>query len=32
MAEALDATKPNRDPKKDSYRLHNLAVANEAIA
>jgi hypothetical protein len=30
--EALTATKPNRDRKKDSYRLHNLAVANEAIA
>ena len=30
--EALTTTKPNRDPKKDSYRLHNLAVANEAIA
>jgi hypothetical protein len=30
--ESLTTTKPNRDPKKDSYRLHNLAVANEAIA
>ena len=30
--EALEATKPNRDAKRDSYRLHNLAVANEAIA
>jgi hypothetical protein len=30
--EALEATKPNRDRKRDSYRLHNLAVANEAIA
>ena len=30
--EGLTTTKPNRDPKKDSYRLHNLAVANEAIA
>jgi hypothetical protein len=30
--DALEATKPNRDPKRDSYRIHNLAVANEAIA
>ena len=30
--DALEATKPNRDRKRDSYRLHNLAVANEAIA
>lgn len=30
--EALEATKPHRDRKRDSYRLHNLAVANEAIA
>jgi hypothetical protein len=29
---ALEALKPNRDRKKDSYRLHNLAVAHEAIA
>jgi hypothetical protein len=29
---ALEAVKPNRDRKRDSYRLHNLAVANEAIA
>jgi hypothetical protein len=30
--DALTALKPHRDPKKDSYRLHNIAVANEAIA
>jgi hypothetical protein len=30
--DALEATKPHRDAKRDSYRLHNLAVANEAIA
>jgi hypothetical protein len=30
--DALEATKPHRDPKRDSYRIHNLAVANEAIA
>ena len=29
---ALSALPAHRDPKKDSYRLHNLAVANEAIA
>jgi hypothetical protein len=29
---ALEEIKPNRDGKKDSYRLHNLAVAHEAIA
>jgi len=29
---ALEALKPHRDRKKDSYRLHNLAVAHEAIA
>lgn len=29
---ALDAVKPHRDKKRDAYRLHNLAVANEAIA
>jgi hypothetical protein len=29
---ALEAVKPHRDRKRDSYRLHNLAVANEAIA
>lgn len=30
--EALETTKPHRDRKRDSYRLHNIAVANEAIA
>jgi hypothetical protein len=29
---ALEAVKPNRDRKKDSYRVHNLAVAHEAMA
>jgi hypothetical protein len=29
---ALEAVKPHRDRKRDSYRLHNIAVANEAIA
>jgi hypothetical protein len=29
---ALETVKPHRDRKRDSYRLHNLAVANEAIA
>jgi hypothetical protein len=29
---ALGALKPNSDRKRDSYRLHNIAVANEAIA
>jgi hypothetical protein len=29
---ALEALKPHRDRKRDSYRLHNIAVANEAIA
>jgi len=29
---ALESLKPHRDRKKDSYRLHNLAVAHEAIA
>jgi hypothetical protein len=29
---ALGAVPPHRDRKRDSYRLHNLAVANEAIA
>jgi len=29
---ALESLKPLRDRKKDSYRLHNLAVAHEAIA
>jgi hypothetical protein len=29
---ALEALKPHRDRKKDSSRLHNLAVAHEAIA
>ena len=29
---ALQATGPHRDPKRDAYRLHNLAVAVEAMA
>jgi hypothetical protein len=29
---ALETVKPHRDRKRDSYRLHNIAVANEAIA
>ena len=29
---ALQETRPHRDPKKDAYRLHNIAVANEALA
>jgi hypothetical protein len=29
---ALSALKPHTDRKRDSYRLHNLAVAQEAIA
>lgn len=29
---ALEDVKPNRDRKRDAYRLHNLAVAHEAIA
>lgn len=29
---ALQETRPNRDTKKDAYRLHNIAVANEALA
>ena len=29
---ALNGMPPHRDPKKDSYRLHNLAVAHEAMA
>jgi hypothetical protein len=29
---ALSALKPHSDGKRDSYRLHNLAVAHEAIA
>jgi hypothetical protein len=28
----LEAVKPNRDKKRDAYRLHNLAVAHEAMA
>lgn len=28
---ALQETRPHRDPKRDAYRLHNLAVANEAL-
>jgi hypothetical protein len=30
--EALATLKPHRDRKRDSYRLHNLAVAREALA
>lgn len=30
--DALQALKPHRDAKRDAYRLHNLAVAEEAIA
>ncbi len=30
--EALSTLKPHSDRKKDSYRLHNIAVAQEAIA
>lgn len=30
--DALQALRPHRDPKRDAYRLHNLAVAEEAIA
>ncbi|MEP6782831.1 MAG: hypothetical protein ABI983_04115 [Acidobacteriota bacterium] len=29
---ALQETRPHRDPKKDAYRLHNIAVANEALS
>lgn len=29
---ALEAVKPHSDRKRDSYRLHNLAVAHEAVA
>ena len=29
---ALSALKPHSDRKRDSYRLHNVAVAHEAIA
>ena len=29
---ALQETRPNKDPKKDAYRLHNIGVANEALA
>jgi hypothetical protein len=28
----LQTVKPNRDRKRDSYRLHNLAVAHESLA
>jgi hypothetical protein len=28
----LQTVKPNRDRKRDAYRLHNVAVAHEAIA
>jgi hypothetical protein len=29
---ALESLKPHRDRKRDAYRLHNIAVANEAMA
>lgn len=29
---ALQETRPHRDPKKDAYRLHNIGVADEALA
>lgn len=29
---ALEAVKPHNDRKRDAYRLHNLAVAHEAVA
>ena len=29
---ALQETRPHRDAKKDAYRLHNIGVANEALA
>lgn len=29
---ALQETRPHRDPKRDAYRLHNLGVAQEAMA
>jgi hypothetical protein len=29
---ALQETRPHRDPKRDAYRLHNIAVANEALS
>ena len=32
MLEQLQLIKPLKDPKKEAYRLHNLGVANEAIA
>ena len=28
----LEGVSPHRDPKRDAYRLHNLAVAHEALA
>jgi hypothetical protein len=28
----LERLSPHRDPKRDAYRLHNLAVAHEALA
>lgn len=28
----LERVRPHRDPKRDAYRLHNLAVAHEALA
>jgi hypothetical protein len=31
-ADTLSALTPHRDPKRDAYRLHNLAVAHEALA
>jgi hypothetical protein len=32
MLEQLELVKPLSDPKKEAYRLYNLAVANEALA
>jgi hypothetical protein len=29
---ALQETRPHRDPKRDAYRIHNIAVANEALS
>jgi hypothetical protein len=29
---ALETVKPHKDAKRDAYRLHNLAVAHEAVA
>jgi len=30
--DTLAALTPHRDPKRDAYRLHNIAVAHEALA